>query len=174
MSTQPRIARRGAWQRFTLLDMLLLQASFALSFSLACSLEPAGAGGVERAIAGTVWGMVLAGPIVLTVQWTVRRRSRGLSAGELLWLSPTVLFCLLWFSLEGPVASYPEVSRHVFSFWVFAQVTCMGVAVATLLSGLRGYRSTVPCYWTDRTGNWAGLLFGVWTFLFVLPFALSG
>ena len=173
MALQHRIARREAWQRFTLLDVLLVQASFGLSFSLACSLEP-GADGIERALAGTVWGMVLAGPIVLMAQWTLRNRSRGLSAGELLWLSPTVLFSLLWCSLRGPAAYHPDLSRYLFSFWVFAQVTCIGVAMATLLSGLRGYRSTVPCYWTDRTGNWAGLLFGVWTFLFVLPFAFSG
>jgi len=173
MAIQHRIVRREAWQRFTLLDGLLVQASFGLSFSLACSLEPA-ADGIERAVAGTIWGLVLAGPIVLMCQWTLRNRSRGLSAGEWLWLSPTVLLGLLWFSLRGPMAYHPDLSRYLLSFWVFAQVTCIGVALATLLSGLRGYRSTVPCYWTDRTGNWAGLLFGVWTFLFVLPFALSG
>ncbi len=164
--------RREAWQRFTLLDVFLVQASFGLSFSMACSLDPE-AGGVERALSGIVWGLVWAGPIVLMVQWTLRNRSRGLSAGELLWLTPTLLFCLLWFSLRGPVAGHSELSRYLFSFWVFAQVTCIGVAVATLVSSLRGYRSTVPCYWTDRLGSWAGLLFGLWTFV-LLPFALSG
>ena len=172
MAFQHRIRNLEPWQRFTLLDLFLLQASFCFSFSLACSLEP-GAEGMERAVAGVVWGMVLAGPIVLMVQWTVRKRSRGLSAGEWLWLSPTVLFCLLWCSLEGPAGSPREVSRYLFSFWVFAQVTCIGVAVATLLSNLRGYRSTVPCYWTDRTGNWVGLVFGLWSFV-MLPLALSG
>lgn len=173
MALPHRIARREPWQRFTLLDVLLVQASFGLSFSLACSLEPE-ADAFERAVAGSIWGLVLAGPIVLMVQWTLRDRSRGLSAGEWLWLSPTVLFALLWLALRGPAAYHPDLSRYLFSFWVFAQVTCIGVALATLLSGLRGYRGTVPCYWTDRTGNWAGLVFGVWTFLFVLPFALSG
>jgi len=167
------MVRREPWQRFTLLDVLLVQASFGFSFSLACSLAPA-SDGIERALAGTIWGLVLAGPIVLMVQWTLRNRSRGLSAGEWLWLSPTVLFALLWLALRGPTSYHADLSRYLFSFWVFAQVTCIGVALATLVSGLRGYRSTVPCYWTDRTGNWAGLLFGVWTFLFVLPFALSG
>ena len=172
MVAHPRTIRREAWQRFTLLDVFLVQASFGLSFSMACSLDPR-AGGVERALSGIVWGLVWAGPLVLMVQWTVRNRSRGLSAGELLWLTPTVLFGLLWFSLRGPAANHYELSRYLFSFWVFAQVTCIGVAVATLVSSVRGYRSTVPCHWTDRTGSWAGLLFGLWTFV-LLPFALSG
>jgi hypothetical protein len=174
MALHHRMVRREPWQRFTLLDILLLQASFGLSFSLACSVGPAGATALERAVAGTVWGAVLAGPIVLMAQWIVRNRSRGLSAGEWLWLSPTALFCLLWLSLQGPAAYHSALSRHLFSFWVFAQVTCMGVAVATLVSGLRGYRSTVPCFWTDRAGNLAGLVFGIWSFLLFLPFALAG
>jgi hypothetical protein len=172
MGLEHYLRKTEAWQRFTLLDALLLQASFGLSFSLACSLEPE-APGVERALAGTVWGLVLAGPIVLMVQWTLRNRSRGLSAGELLWLSPTVLFCLFWCSLRGPAAHRADLSRYLLSFWIFAQVTCIGIAVATLFSGLRGYRGTVPCYWTDRVGNWVALLFGVWNFV-ILPFALAG
>jgi hypothetical protein len=85
-----------------------------------------------------------------------------------------VLFGLLWFSLKGPAAAFPGLGRALFCVWLFAQVTSIGVAVATLISGLRGYRDDMPCRWTDRTGTWASLLFGVWMFLFVLPFALSG
>ena len=174
MAALHRVARRETWQRFTLLDVLLVQASFGLSFSMACSLWPGEAGGVERVVSGTVWGLVFTGPITLLAQWTLRSRSRGLSAGEWLWLSPTVLFGLLACSLCGPVARFPELSRHLFSLWMWAQVTSIGAALAILFSGLRGYRSIVPCYWTDRAGTWASLLFGIWTFCFVLPVVLSG
>jgi hypothetical protein len=107
------------------------------------------------------------------VQWTLRDRSRGLSVGEWLWLSPTLLFFLLWCSLETPVNLYPGWSHHLFTLWMFAQVISIGVALATLFSGLRGYRSTVPCYWTDQAGSCASVLFGLWTFCLFLPFALS-
>jgi hypothetical protein len=174
MSLPHRLEDRETWRRLTLLDLLLVQAAFGLSFSLASSLGPVEVGGIERAMAGVIWGLVFAGPITLMTQWTLRHRSRGLSAGEWLWLSPTVLFAVLWCSLKGPAAAYPALSRTLFWGWAFAQVTCMGVAVAALFSGLRGFRNAVPCRWTDRTGAWASLLFGVWMFLFVLPFALTG
>jgi hypothetical protein len=174
MSFPRRWENRRTWQRLTLLDLLLVQAAFGLSFSLAASLGAVEVGGVERAMAGIVWGLVFAGPITLMAQWTLRRRSRGLSAGEWLWLTPTVLFALLWFSVKGPAAAHPGLSRSLFWVWTFAQVTAIGIALATLFSGLRGFRNDVPCRWTDRTGAWTGLLFGVWMFLFVLPFALAG
>ena len=174
MALPHRWENRKTWQRLTLLDLLLVQAAFGLSFSLAASLGPSEVGGVERAMSGAAWGLVFAGPLVLMTQWTLRRRSHGLSAGEWLWLSPTVLFAVLWCSLKGPAAAYPALSRTLFWGWAFAQLTCMGTAVATLFSGLRGFRNAVPCRWTDRTGAWASLLFGFWMFLFVLPFALAG
>lgn len=174
MSLPHHWEKQRIWQRLTLLDLLLVQAAFGLSFSLAASLGGGQVGGVERVVAGIVWGLVFAGPVTLMTQWTLRHRSRGLSAGEWLWITPPVLFALLWLSVRGPVAAYPGLSRPLFWVWTFAQVTAIGVAVATLFSVLRGFRNDVPCRWTDRTGAWAGLLFGVWTFLFVLPFALSG
>ena len=174
MALPRRWENRKTWQRLTLLDLLLVQAAFGLSFSLASSLGPSQVGVVERTMAGIVWGLVFAGPMVLMTQWTLRHRSRGLSAGEWLWLCPTLLFALLWCALKGPAAAYPGLSRTLFWGWVFVQVTSIGIAVATLFSGLRGYRNHVPCRWTDRTGAWASLLFGVWMFLFVLPFALAG
>jgi len=174
MSVQHRIHRRQTWRRFTLLDAFLIQASFAIGFSLACTLGGEQAGAVELATAGVAWGFVFAGPIVLMTQWTLRGRSRGLRVGEWLWPSPAALFALLCSSLGGPSVQYPRLCHYLFSFWVFAQVICMGVSLANLLSGIRGYRNAVPCAWTDRTGSWAGFLFGLWTFCFVLPFALSG
>jgi hypothetical protein len=174
MAVQDRITNLESWRRFTLLDALLVQASFGVSFSLARAVAPAEAGGIEHVVVGAVWGLVLAGPVVLMTQWTVRHRSGGLSAGEWLWLAPTALFALLWFAVNGPGARHPLLGHYLFWFWLFAQVTCMGVAVPTLFSGWRGYRSRVPCYWTDRTGTCVSLLFGVWTFLFALPFVLTG
>ena len=157
-----------------MLDVFLIQTSFGLGFSLACTLGAEEAGAIELATAGIAWGFVFAGPIVLITQCALRDRSRGLSIGEWLWLSPAALFCLLCSSLGGPAVHYPWLGHYLFSFWVFAQVICMGVSLANLFSGLRGYRNAVPCPWTDRTGSWAGFLFGLWTFCFVLPFALSG
>ncbi|MFH1268498.1 MAG: hypothetical protein ABIK89_22475, partial [Planctomycetota bacterium] len=143
MAYPHRLRNLQSWQRFTLLDMLLIQAAFGIGFSLACSLEPAEVAAVERITAGTVWGFVFAGPIVLMVQWTLRARSRGLSLGEWLWLSPALLFFFLWCSLELPAKLYPGLSPYLFLLWMFAQVTAIGIALATLFSGLRGYRSTV-------------------------------
>lgn len=173
MAYPHRLRNLESWQRFTLLDMLLVQAAFAVGFSLACSLEPAEVAAVERVTAGTVWGFVFVGPIVLMVQWTLRARSRGLSAGEWLWLSPALLFFLLWCSLELPANLFPGLSRHLFSIWVYAQVTVIGVGLAILFAGLRGLRGTVPCPWTDLAGSWASVLFGLWTLCLFLPFVLA-
>ncbi len=164
-----RMHRSQPWQRLTLLDLLLLQASFGLGFSLVCWLYPGEAGAPGRVITGVVFGAVFAGPTILLAQWTLRGRSRPLSAGEWLWLSPPLLFGLLWCSLRIPLDWYSE---HLFGAWIFAQITFIGVALATLFSGFRGYRSTVPCYWTDRTGSWVSLLFGLWVFFFVVPAVL--
>jgi hypothetical protein len=166
--------KRETWQRFTLLDLFLIQASFGFGFSLACSFSPKGSGPVELATAGIVWGFVFAGPIVLMVQWIVRKRSRALSLGEWLWLSPTALFLLFFCSVEGPVAASAQWGRYLFLSWVFAQVMSMGVSVANLFSGLRGYRGTAPCLWTDQAGSGAAFLFGAWTVCVVLPFVLLG
>jgi hypothetical protein len=166
MAVRHRVYRRHPWQRFTLLDMLLLQASFALGFSLVRSVDPARAEGVRQVITAVVFGAVLAGPVILLTQWTLRRRSRPLSAGEWLWLSPLVLFFVLWCASEIPSAWWSE---FLFGAWVFAQVNCFGATLATLLSGLRGYRDTVPCYWTDRTGSWVSVLFGLWVVSIALP-----
>ena len=178
-----------SWQRFTLLDLLLLQASFGLGLALACSPGTGEPSGVERMIAGAVLGSVFAGPIILMTQWTVRDRSRPLTAGEWLWLSPSVLFFILWCSLKLSPLFDSQSSEHLFGFWIFAQITCseylfnfwifaqvacIGASVATLFSGFRGYRSTVPCYWTDRMGGWASLFFGIWVFVAVLPGVLAG
>lgn len=165
MAVLDRVQRQDPWRRLTLLDLLLLQASFALGFSLACWLGPPESR-AERVVTGIVFGAMFAGPIILLAQWTLRGRSRPLSAGEWLWLSPPVLFCLLWTSFKIASGWYFE---RLFGAWMFAQITCTGVALATLFSGLRGYRNTVPCYWTDRAGSWVSLLFGLWTVVFVLP-----
>jgi hypothetical protein len=174
MSVSHRIGNPEIWRRFTLLDLLLLQACFGFGLALACSPGTGEAAGVERMIAGMVLGAVFAGPIILMTQWTLRGRSRPLSAGEWLWLTPTVLFLLLSCSLRFSPDFDLGSSSRLFVVWMFAQVTCTGVALATLFSSLRGYRSTVPCYWTDRLGSWASLLFGIWIFLAVLPGILLG
>ncbi|NQT16989.1 MAG: hypothetical protein HQ582_29800 [Planctomycetes bacterium] len=172
MSYSRWIPKRKAWQRFTLLDLFLLQAGFGFGFSLACSLSPKDAPAAELATTGIVWGFVFAGPLVMMIQRIVRKRSQALSLGEWLWLSPTALFLLLCCSMEGPVAASVHWSRYLFLFWVFAQVMAMGVSVANLFSGLRGYRGCVPCLWTDQAGSGAAFLFGAWSICFVLPFLL--
>ncbi|MHC4398122.1 MAG: hypothetical protein ACYTG0_00405 [Planctomycetota bacterium] len=172
MTVPNRVYRREPWQRFTLLDMLLVQASFGLGFSLAFAPGGEDLGRMERVIAGVVLGFVSSGPIVLLTHWAVRDRSRALSLGEWLWLSPTVLTSILWCSLKMPAEWYPQVGSRLFVVWILAQAACFGAAIATLASGARGYRSTVPCYWTDRWGTWASLLFGAWAFATVLPAVL--
>lgn len=172
MSFSRWLPKRESWQRLTLLDLFLLQAGIGFGFSLSCSFSLKQAGPAELATAGIVWGLVLAGPIVLMVQWIVRKRSRALSIGEWLWLSPTALFLLLCLSVEGPIAASVHWGRYLFLFWVFAQVMAMGVSLANLFSGLRGCRVTAPCLWTDQAGSGAAFLFGAWTICFVLPFLL--
>ncbi|MFH1265405.1 MAG: hypothetical protein ABIK89_06720 [Planctomycetota bacterium] len=77
--------------------------------------------------------------------------------------------------------AYPHRLRNLQSWQRFTLLDMLliqaafgiGIALATLFSGLRGYRSTVPCHWTDRAGSWASVLFGLWTLCLFLPFVLS-
>ena len=172
--TDPRDAKRlESWQQFTLLDLFLLQAALVLGFSLSWSVRAVEDMWVERLIAAVPFGAVLAGPIVLSVQWILRRRRALPSRGEQLWLGSffcwTAGFCLFalvyWAerAMQSPSAEY-AIAGLAFSFcpvWI-TQTACSLWAFVLLLRRRRNRENRVPCEWTDRFGCAASLFFGLW------------
>ena len=63
-----------SWRQFTLLDLLLLQLSVALGYSLSASLRLDEALRLWRTLLGALFGMLLYGPVVSFVQWAFRGR----------------------------------------------------------------------------------------------------
>ncbi len=172
--------RRKSWQRFTLLDVLLLQAGVALGFSLvflafgprASELAPPGL--VVLVVAAVLLGMILSGPLVLSVQIVFRGRRERLSMGEWLWLSPLVLGLAAviggeaWAGLSA--SGRPGDEGHlvvlVLLILLFAsvQAACMLNALMVLAAGT----GPVPCVWTDRFGAASCLASGVAVLLVAL------
>lgn len=162
------------WQRFTLLDALLLQASVAVGFSVVYSLWPGEEGWIYNAFSSVAFGVVVAGPIVLTVQWTLRGRRKIPTVGEQLWLASflcwfvgTCLTLLLtWLDFRE------EFSDSVSAGVALAVPMCAMLVVQTIFSvhavlqlvksKTRNDGRSVPCEWTDRFGSVACLGFGLW------------
>ena len=173
MTDPPDASRVESWQRFTLLDFFLLQAALVLGFSLSWSFEPAEDMWIERLITAVAIGLVLAGPIVLSVQWIVRRRGALPSRGEQLWLGSffcwTVGFCLIALVyladlvMTSPSAEYAATALtcSLCPLWI-TQTACSLWAFVLLFRRWRNQEKRVPCEWTDRFGCAASLIFGLW------------
>jgi hypothetical protein len=151
------------WQRFTLLDLFLIQLGFALGFSAAAILRPKEAPAAFVLVAGSFFGVLACGPIVLWVQWAIRDRWARLSAGEWLWLATSALYALA--VCAGVFVAVTKSGSVVGLFlapavgaWLLAQLACVIVALWTLIVTLPGARPDVPCGWTDRVGIAVSLL----------------
>ncbi len=158
-----------AWQRFTVLDLLLLQAGFATGIATVSTVLQAPDGlywGYPAAWVGVaVWlGAVLSGPLVLGVQYLGRDRSGPLGDGERLWLLQLVpvgvIAGLGLLLLRDSAGTTLAMAVRVLGF-LLAMLTVMAVvplagfaALAMLLDWLSfGRRRRVPCPWTDLFGN---------------------
>ena len=167
MTRDQNAERPQRWQRFTLLDVLLLQVGFAVGFSLMC-LDPFNrVGWGPRIPAAILLGAVVAGPIVLLVQNAARGRSGPLSLGEWLWLSPIALTTcgvagvlvirgVASIDCEEPseamLGAIILSAIFLVSFLILAEATCTLLGLLVLLAGITGARPRVPCSWTDRFG----------------------
>ena len=157
MTDQPSVEEEP-WQRFTLLDVFLLQASFAIGLSLAVTLAPPATGWLFRALAAVVLGLTVAGPIVLGTQWTFRGRRSRLSAGEWLGFTPALFLAVGLFAtmVEGlhPLMSF------LLGLWFFVHALCTLDAFWALVGLFKGDRPEVKCPWTDAFGSSVCILFG--------------
>jgi hypothetical protein len=167
--------RTERWQRFTLLDVLLLQVGFAVGFSLMYLESFDRLGWEYRVPAAILLGAVLAGPIILLVQNAARGRSGPLSLGEWLWISPIALatcgvvgvLVIRGLSLIAPTEPSEALLSAIIlsaifltSFLVLAEATCALLGLVVLLAGITGSRPRVPCSWTDRFGGATCFLVG--------------
>jgi hypothetical protein len=156
MADQPS-AEKEPWQRFTLLDVFLLQASFAIGLSLAVTLAPPATGWLFRALAAVVLGLTVAGPICLGTQWAFRGRRSGLSMGEWLGFTPAAFFAVgLLVAVVGPLFPLILLALVV---WVLAQPLFALVALGALVGLFMGDRPEVKCTWTDAFGSSVCILF---------------
>lgn len=170
-----------AWQRFTLLDLLLLHASFAVGLSITSSvrLDQTGwvppialasafdvDGWIHRVVGAAMFGCVVAGPLVLLGQWLWQGRRTPLSVGEWLWLGSGVywafLLCLflalsyrLWiFANVDPLTASYLLITILFSPWLVAVVptACVLAALPRLIEVAREEREPVP--WRPVPCRW--------------------
>lgn len=169
------------WQRFTLLDALLLQAGFAVGFSLAgCVIWSPGQSlrAFELAlwiVAGTNCGAVLSAPLVLTVQWCFRGRQGRLSRGEWLWLGLFLVFAASF------LAALLQSRDPVEAFFYACLMGCFfPVFLLPVMAARHEFRSAwrlgrpVPCGWTDAFGTAWVFGLGVLDLLMVLYGVLGG
>ncbi|MDI9443163.1 MAG: hypothetical protein QM844_03250 [Planctomycetota bacterium] len=179
---QPNQQPGQPWQQFTVLDGLLLQAGYAIAFSVVFlpargAFEAIDIGSVVLVLIAACLGGAVSGPIVLGSQWLFRGRWIALSAGEWLWLSPLAVFVAgllgIWVIYWGAHSlPDPEEIRAV-SFAILAMVLCLveiGCAVnalIVLLARTSGELSPPPCSWTDRFGALTCLVIGAALFLIV-------
>ena len=170
------------WQRFTILDLLLLPVAFGVVCS---SVFVPYAGHVfalplEKMLAlfvlAILAGCIAAGPLVFLVQLGFRGRRRGLSLGEWLWLSPLVLR-LIWKAGEAIILGVYERCETpigeamlgalflsavlLASFLLLVEAVCVAAGMAVFLGGVMGKRSDAPCEWTDQFGGATCFMVGV-------------
>jgi len=150
------------WQRFTLLDALLLQAGMAMGFSavhLAIGPWRTARDAVELlewVVAGTAVGAILAGPLVLGVQSFLRGRREPLSSGEWIWLwqlAPPGLVVLY--------VALPSLLSEIETAMVVVPLSLVVVPLVPALSlrslwvlfcRYNGQCETLPSRWTDAFG----------------------
>lgn len=170
MTDPPAGKRVEPWERFTLLDAFLLQLAFALGLAWGWTLWPSQEGPILYVATVLAFGSVLSAPIILSVQWSLRRRRALPSVGEQLWIASFVcwltgylLVVLLSYAVQSSAAEYAVAALAFHLCPVFlAQTVFSGVAVARLIRRTWGKRPHVPCKWTDLFGSVACLLFGLW------------
>jgi hypothetical protein len=170
------------WQRFTLLDLLLLPVAFGVVCS---SVFVPYAGQVfalplEKMLAlfvlAILAGCIAAGPLVFLVQLGFRGRRRGLSLGEWLWLSPLVLGLIgkcghasimgVYERCESPIdeatlGALFLAAVLLASFLLLVEAVCVLAGLAVFLAGVMGKRSDVPCEWADQLGGATCFMVGV-------------
>jgi hypothetical protein len=140
--------------RFTLMDGVTLIAAFAIGTCLAThfmrtdtpsGFEMIGQPCVGWAVSCVLWSVVIAGPLILSVQ-RFRGRCSPLSLGEWLWLAPLSLYLLVYVS-QG----LGDLSLGIALLAVSVQ--CMlSLFALVVVMGLFGARPDVACRWTDRFG----------------------
>lgn len=177
MATSLPNEKTRPWQRFTVLDALLLQAGYALAFSVILSpyrrlaFHTFDEGTLVVLIATLSLGNVFSGPIVLGSHWLVRGRRSLPSAGEWLWLSPIALcgvallgiWALHWIAQVFP--SPNDIRALFYILWgltlALVEIGCLLNAFLILAARSFGDLGRAPCGWTDRFGAWTCLLMGV-------------
>jgi hypothetical protein len=155
----PPRAEKAAWQRFTILDLLLLFPAYAIAaaitrplFNHPRSVHYSVIGYLSSVLIVTTLGSILAGPIILLAQVMVRKRRAMISAGEWVWLGPLPLSALmaivtlLHFSRE-----FWDILGLLAALFAFVSFISSLVALFLLLASVYGRRD-VPCFWTDRLG----------------------
>ncbi len=175
--------RTEPWQRFTVLDALLLQVGFALAFSLVLSpyrrlaFTSLDEGTFVLLLTTFCLGCAFSGPIVLGSHWLFRGRRAGMSAGEWLWLSPAGILVLgtlgIW-ALHWAAQVFPDAERirtvfyALLGFLLFLlEVGCMMNALLVVMARSCGDLDHPPCWWTDRFGAVTCLVLGVFALLAV-------
>ena len=148
------------WQRFTLLDALLLQAAFAVGLSVV-SLAIWSPQTELRAIDVVLWiaggagiGVVVGGPLVLGVQVIFRGRRTLPSGGEGLWL---VLSGTAGFAFVIALVLLRDLAVAVgVTLALVAVLIAISLPVAIQVSTLHrhgAWRTADCCPWTDVAGR---------------------
>ncbi len=130
---EPTPAERPRWDRFGLLEIMLLIAAVALGgagFARMARFFP-----LQGFVGMLAFGWLFSGPLILIGQF-FRGRRVGLSVGEWFWITPTIGFIL-----------YPLL------------ILCLPImlgqwlaALPLLLNTIDGRRAERPCRWTDAMG----------------------
>ncbi len=169
------------WQRFTVLDALLLQVGYALALSWVLSpyrrlaFSSFDEGTLILLVTTFCVGSAFSGPIILGSHWLFRGRRVGMSAGEWLWLSPAAILAVLalgiW-ALHWVAELFPnsEGTRTVFytglGLLLFLVVIgCTLNALLVVVARSVGDLANPPCWWTDRFGALTCLALGVFVLL---------
>jgi hypothetical protein len=162
----------ASWQRFTLLDLLLLFPGYAIGAAITRPLylmRMGGPFGILGAITTTaLGGSILAGPIILSAQFLLRCRRTPLSAGEWLWLSPLPITALI---LGLPAFELVWRGDRLLVILAIGLGMAMSAtslaAVGVFFMSIRG-RKNVPCFWTDRFGVMTAFVLAIPVILGVL------
>lgn len=171
------------WQRFTVLDALLLQVGYALALSLVLSpyrrlaFSSFDEGTLVLLLITFSLGSVFSGPIILGSHWLLRGRRAGMSAGEWLWLSPMVVLLLaalgIW-ALHWVAQLFPDAKEIRAVFYTLlalllflVEIGCVMNALLVVVARSVGELDKPPCRWTDRFGALTCLVLGIFALLTV-------
>jgi len=173
--------RTQPWQRFTVLDALLLQVGYALAFSIVLSpyrrlaFSSFDEGSLILLLTTFCIGSAFSGPIILGSHWLFRGRRVGMSAGECLWLSPMAILAIaalgIW-ALHWVAEVFPDSqgTRAIFYSLLglllfLVEIGCVMNALLVVVARSVGDLANPPCWWTDRFGALTCLLLGIFVLL---------